>query len=122
MNQEQGENQYDQEFTDSAFWDKLKNFALKAGEELIMMALKLYYALMDSNTPSWAKMVITSALGYFILPTDAIPDMIPGVGFADDLGALIAAVSTVAAYIKPEHVQKAKDQLKRWFGSNTDSK
>ena len=72
----------------------------------------------DRDTPTWAKGVIVGALGYLILPTDMIPDMIPGVGYGDDWGALVAALGTVAAYIKDEHKIKAKSQLERLFGSN----
>ena len=63
----------------------------------------LYYCCLDGDTPVWAKTVIVSALGYFITPLDAIPDLMPGVGFADDLGAVALAMATVLAHVKPEH-------------------
>ena len=56
------------------------------------------------------------ALAYFILPTDAIPDYLGVVGFTDDLGALAAAVATVAKHLKPEHSEKAERMTGRWFG------
>lgn len=80
------------------------------------MALQLFYALQDSNTPAWAKAVIIGALGYFISPIDAIPDIVPMVGYADDLGVLTAAIATVAAYITDDVKAKAAAQLKKWFG------
>ena len=52
------------------------------------------------------KVTIVSALGYFILPLDAIPDLTPGVGYADDLGALCIALTLAHAHIKDEHKQK----------------
>lgn len=79
-------------------------------------ALKLYYSAQDSDTPIWAKTTIYGALGYFISPIDAIPDLSPIVGYSDDLGVLVAALATVAASIKNEHGVKAKETLKRWFG------
>lgn len=36
--------------------------------------------------------------------------------FADDLGALLLAVSMVAAHIKPEHRKQAEEKLRDWFG------
>ena len=84
----------------------------------MLIALTLFYCLQDRDTPTWAKGVIVGALGYLILPTDMIPDMIPGVGYGDDWGALVAALGTVAAYIKDEHKIKAQSQLERLFGSN----
>ena len=78
-------------------------------------ALKMYYAAMDSDTPAWAKATIFAALGYFIFPIDAIPDVAPVVGYADDLGVLASALATTAANIKDDHVKKAKETLARWF-------
>lgn len=104
------------EFNDEEFWEKVKKYALVAGLEVIENALKLYYALLDKDTPGWAKAVITGALAYFVLPTDAVPDFLPG-GYVDDLGALAAAVATVAAHIKDDHTLKAKQKCAQWFKS-----
>lgn len=80
------------------------------------MALTLYYAMRDKETPKWARGVILGALAYFVLPIDGIPDMVPGVGFADDLGVLTAALAMVVAHITDEHKAKAKEQLRTLFG------
>lgn len=82
----------------------------------MITALTLFYCLKDKNTPKWAKGVIVGALGYLILPTDLIPDIIPGAGYTDDWGALVAALGTVAAYIKDEHKSKAHAQMQRLTG------
>jgi uncharacterized membrane protein YkvA (DUF1232 family) len=100
---------------ESSFWEKIKGYALTAGKEVIEKALLLYYALIDSDTPIWAKTVIIGALGYFITPIDAIPDLTPVVGYSDDLGALAYALAIVVAHIKPEHKIKAQEKLKTWF-------
>ena len=104
-------------YSDESFWEKVKKFALTAGKEVIEKALVLYYCLKDSDTPAWAKTVIIGALGYFILPADAIPDYIAAVGFTDDLGALAAATLTVATHVKKEHVSQARETIARWFGA-----
>lgn len=103
-------------YSESGFWEKLRDYALVAGREVVEMALRLYYAAQAPETPLWAKTVIYGALAYFILPTDAVPDFIPGVGYGDDLGALAAALATVAAYITPEIEEKAKQKAAEWFG------
>lgn len=108
-------NQYAEQYTDESFWQKLAKFALRAGREVVESALTLYYCMRDQDTPKWAKAVILGALGYFIVPVDAIPDMTPVVGYMDDLGALTAALATVAAHVKDEHIAKAKETLARWF-------
>ena len=103
-------------YSEEALWKKIAAFAAKAGKQVIEKVLTLYYCLRDPDTPKWAKGTIVGALGYFIAPIDAIPDFIPGVGFSDDLVALAAALAVVAAHIKPEHIERAKELLKTWFG------
>jgi len=98
-------------------WRTLSKAALSAGRKTLLTALTLFYCLQDRDTPTWAKGVIVGALGYLILPTDLIPDIIPGAGYGDDWGALVAALGTVAAYIKDEHKSKAAAQVERLFGS-----
>jgi uncharacterized membrane protein YkvA (DUF1232 family) len=70
----------------------------------------------DPKTPTSAKGVVAAALGYFIVPLDAIPDMAPFVGYADDLGAVAAAMAMIASCISKRHVQKAKMKTEEWFG------
>ncbi|MGI0119054.1 YkvA family protein [Zooshikella sp. RANM57] len=110
------QNKYESNYSDRKFWSKVKKYAKDAGESVLKPALKMYYALIDSETPAWAKAVIIGALGYFISPIDAIPDAIPVVGFSDDLGVLATALAAVAAHIKDEHVERTKETLQNWFG------
>ena len=106
--------QAQEHYDDDSFWNKLNNYAKSAGEEVITTALKLYYTLQDKDTPKVAKTVIFGALVYFITPTDAVPDFLPG-GYIDDLGALVGAAWTIAEHIKQEHCDKAKATVARWF-------
>lgn len=98
-------------------WRTLCRAAVTAGRKTLLAALTLFYCLQDRDTPTWAKGVIVGALGYLVLPMDLIPDIIPGVGYGDDWGALVAALGTVAAYIKDEHKSKAAAQVTRLLGS-----
>jgi len=111
MNSEGFENEY----SDEGFWDKIKKYARVAGEGVLEPALKLYYSARDPETPAWAKTTVYGALGYFISPIDAIPDVTPVVGLSDDLGVLVAATAAVAAHIKEEHSEKAKETVRQWL-------
>jgi uncharacterized membrane protein YkvA (DUF1232 family) len=102
-------------FSEKSFFRKVKRFALRVGKAGIGLALTLFYTAMDSDTPKWAKTIILASLGYLILPIDAIPDIIPGLGFSDDLSALLAAFSSIAVHIKEEHKLKAKEKLAKYF-------
>lgn len=103
-------------YSDENFWNKLAQFAKRAGREVIEKALWLHYAAQDEKTPVWAKTTMYGTLAYFILPADMIPDFIPGAGFTDDLGALAAALTTVAVYVTPDVKARAAKQVVHWFG------
>ena len=111
---------YSTEYSEPKFWDKVTQAVKSAGEETLRLALKLYFAAADSDTPAWAKTTIYSALGYFICTFDAIPDLTPVLGFSDDLGALTLALATVASHIKPAHADKADQKVADWFSPTTD--
>ena len=106
----------DQDYSEDGFWDKLKNYAVQAGKDVIEKALLLYYAAQRAETPAWAKATIYGALAYFISPLDAVPDITPIVGYTDDMGALAAAIAMTAAYINEDVRIKANQKLKDWFG------
>ena len=72
-------------------------------------------------TPAWAKGIVYGALGYFILPIDAIPDLAPVIGYTDDLGVLAAAVAAISAYITKDVRAKAEQKMKDWFGDQEEN-
>ena len=104
------------DFNRDGFWKKIARYAVKAGREVVEKALTLYYVASDGDTPAWARATIYGALAYFMSPLDAVPDVLPGVGFGDDLSVLGVAFAAVAAHVKDAHVQRAREQLQRWFG------
>lgn len=121
MAEPQPEPQSNSNYSSQRFWDKLQQFAQQAGRAVVENALTLYYAAQEPTTPHWAKLVIYSSLAYFILPTDAVPDFIPMMGYGDDLSALTSALVTVAMAITPEVKDKARSTAATWFGSNRTS-
>ena len=72
---------YQNEYSDEKFWDKAKKFAVKLGGNATYYALVLYYVLQSPDVTVSNKALILGALGYFILPLDLIPDVIPALGF-----------------------------------------
>lgn len=104
-------------YSGERLWRTLKKVAAAAGRKTLLSALVLFYCLKDKDTPTWAKGVIVGALGYLILPADLIPDILPGAGYGDDWGAIVAALGTVAAYIKDEHKARAHAQVERLLGA-----
>ena len=60
-------------------------------------------------------------LAYFIAPIDAIPDFVAGIGYTDDLGALMAALLQASLYVDDDVKDKARVKLAEWFGSDIDT-
>lgn len=65
----------------------------------------------DPSTPRKVRLTLLAAIGYFVLPIDAIPDIMPFIGFTDDAAVLAAAIAAVASSIRPEHRDEAKRVL-----------
>ena len=107
--------QYQDRYSEWAFWKKIKRIASKAGTKVVYYALVLFYTLADPATPARYKAVIAGALGYFILPLDLLPDFLPFAGLADDWAALIAAVSYVISAITQQSKDRARLKLLDWF-------
>lgn len=70
-----------------------------------------YYCAMDSTTPFRVRAALTGALAYFVLPIDAIPDVLTLVGFADDASVLLAVLALVGSHIKDTHKEQARAAL-----------
>lgn len=107
---------YRSAYSDEAFHKKLLRFAVNLGKEGLRYALILYYVLQRDDLPAKTRAIILAALGYFILPVDIIPDLIPGVGFTDDIAILTAALALVNMYVDDEIRAQADATLERWFG------
>jgi len=106
---------FEKEYSDKSFWETLLHYAKLAGRDVVERALQLYYTAQSPNVPTWARAVIYGALGYFITPIDAIPDLTPIVGYTDDLGVLVAALAAVMAYVTPEVMERAAQKAREWF-------
>ena len=110
------DNKYSKYFSETSLWEKVKKYSKEAGVKVVYAALLLYYAMKDKSVSLKNKLAITAALGYFILPTDAILDLTPLIGYSDDLGVLLFALSQISGSLTPEVKQKARKKLEDWFG------
>lgn len=112
---------YEKYFSTDGFWLKLKRGAKKAGSKVIYSGLLLFYALESPKTPLRAKVQIYGALGYLILPLDLVPDLLPIVGYVDDLSVLGLALASVAKSIDDDVKRKAKSKLRDFLGEDVMS-
>ena len=94
------------------FWPKFRRVATKV--PFAKDILSVYYSARDEETPLRSKGLMFAGLAYFILPTDAIPDIITGLGFTDDAAVLFALMNVVGRSVKPRHKQAADETLERF--------
>lgn len=61
----------------------------------------------DSAVPGWRKLVVVGAVAYVLLPIDLVPDLVPVLGWLDDIGALSAALAFFARDVQ-SHAAKER--------------
>jgi uncharacterized membrane protein YkvA (DUF1232 family) len=100
----------DEEGLKRRFWEKLRRVAGKIpfAEDLVAA----FYCATDPKTPSRVKLILLGAIAYFVFPMDAVSDLLPLLGFADDAAVLAAAITQVAGSITEDHRIKAREALK----------
>ena len=94
---------------EQGFWRKFKKVAGKIpfSEDL----LAAYYCASDPASPFQVKVILLTALAYFVIPTDLVPDIVAGLGFTDDAAVLMIALRTVAGHVTDSHKQRARAVL-----------
>ena len=93
------------------FWAKARRVARKLpfAEDL----LAAYYCAFDKATPFQVKTALLGALAYFVLPADAMPDVLPLLGYGDDALVLVTALKLVSGHVRDEHREAARQALAR---------
>lgn len=106
---------YKENYTEDKFKGKIKTLGKKIGSKVLYPAVLLYNVLQSENVPLEVKGAIITGLGYFICPVDLIADIVPVIGYTDDLGALTMTIKLVDSYITPEIKEKTENYLNRLF-------
>ena len=96
---------------DEGFWPKIRRVAAKV--PFAKEALSVWYCAKDDETPLAAKGMILAALAYFVLPVDAVPDFIAGLGYTDDAAVFTALMAIVGRNLKPKHKLAAKRDIEK---------
>lgn len=96
------------------FWRKLARVLTRIpfAEDLVAA----YVCAMDRRTPTYVRAVLLGAVAYFVLPADAVPDILAGLGFTDDASVIAAAIAAVGRHLTPDHRMRARMHLDRLAG------
>jgi len=88
---------YTNYFTDSKFWEKMKEVAKKVGLKVTSYALILYYVLQKDEVPLKDKIIIT-----------------------DDVAGMLFAIKKCMNYVDDEIKEKVSAKLVSWFNVERD--
>jgi uncharacterized membrane protein YkvA (DUF1232 family) len=93
------------------FWTKIRRVVARIpfAEDLVAA----YYCALDRDTPGYVRATLLGAVGYFVLPTDLVPDFLAGLGFTDDATVIAAAIAAVGRHLGPRHREQARQRLER---------
>ncbi len=89
----------DKRYVEENFWNKLARIGKSI--PFIRDVIALYKYMKDPKVHWARKSIAVGALVYFIVPTDAIPDAIPVVGYLDDAGVVAATVKYLDSELEP---------------------
>ena len=98
----------------NGFWAHVTAWVSRLGKAAVEKLLVAYYVAIDEQTPPWARASLIAALAYFGLPIDVVPDVIPVIGFSDDMAVLASALVAVGVCIRWRHVRSARNTMRTW--------
>lgn len=99
-----------------ALWDRVGEWARKAGRVSARPVVLLYYVMVSDKTPKSDKLLILSSISYLVFPIDLISaKRLPIIGWMDEVVSLTVAYQKVCKYITPEMERKADALLDSWF-------
>lgn len=104
---------FEQDDSDTALRDNVWRKALQVAARIPFAEdlLAAYYCAFDRETPIQVKATLVGALAYFVLPFDAVPDLLPVLGFTDDAAVLATALKLVTSHMQPQHRDAAREKL-----------
>ncbi len=103
--------EYVSEYNESDLKRVLVLYGKKLGAQIVLYALIMFTLIKDSEIPMKVRLMFMAALGYLILPADLVADILPFIGFTDDIAFLTYVFSSASEYITPEVKEKAKGMM-----------
>jgi uncharacterized membrane protein YkvA (DUF1232 family) len=100
----------------AGFWPKMRRVAAKI--PFARDVLSVWYCARDEETPLAAKGMMLAALAYFVMPVDAIPDFIAGLGYTDDAAVFAALMAILGRNLKPKHKAAAQKDIEKLRGGD----
>ena len=105
----------------AALWERISDFARKAGRATTRPVLLLYYVMISKNTSWKDRMLIFSTISYIIFPIDILnAKRLPIIGWFDEIASLSVTIQKMRKNITPEIEANVDDILDKWFPEYTE--
>lgn len=105
----------------NVLWDRIGDYARKAGRVTTRPVLILFYVMKSKDTPWKDKMLIFTTLSYIVFPIDILDaKRLPIIGWFDEIASLSVTYQKVRDNITPEMEAKVDAILDRWFPDYTE--
>lgn len=101
---------YDEPRVRREFWPKLKRVIARVPG--LADVLALWYYLNSDLAPLKHKVSILATLAYFILPIDAIPDVLGPLGYTDDIAVALGLIRFIGSEVMLPYRRYARLWLK----------
>lgn len=101
---------YDERRVRREFWPKLKRTIGRVPG--LADVLALWYYLNSDRAPWKHKLSIVATLAYFILPIDAIPDILGPLGYTDDIAVALGLIRFIGSDLMYPYRLYARKWLK----------
>jgi len=91
----------------------------KLKEEIPLLAMTLYLACRDRQTPWYAKALAAVVAAYAFSPIDLIPDFIPFLGQLDDLVIVPLGIALAFRLVPSEVLVRCRDEARKKLAKGT---
>jgi len=91
------------------FWKKVRDNAGRV--PFVRDAVACYYRMRDEKVPFGIRAAVVLPLAYFVIPIDALPDIVPLLGLTDDAAFFGSALVALRGWLTPEHYALADSAL-----------
>ena len=102
---------YGNHYNEKDFWAKLNSMPRSAVKMILEKAMLLRELLLDGATPYWVRGILLGALGYIIFPFDLCPDLIPGIGYMDDIAVAGLVLGNLDHLVSDEIRERVQERM-----------
>ena len=94
-----------EQMVETGFWEKVRIYGSYV--PFVRDAVAAYHCMLDEKVAMTTRAAIVMPLAYFVLPADVVPDLILGLGFADDAAVFAGAMRLFGGGMTDRHYEAA---------------